>query len=166
MGLKSCKECGKEISSKADKCPHCGAPVKKKGIGCVGAFLLIIFVLWVIGSLSSNKQTSSSYNYVAPSVQTPAPKIKMEIVDGWKWEDEGDWTYIRGSVKNVGDLPIGYFEVRAEYKNANGEVVDTGYTNSGERVNPGAAKKFEIMHRDSGEFKKVSIMVDGIRGLR
>jgi len=25
MGLIKCKECGKEISDKAQKCPHCGA---------------------------------------------------------------------------------------------------------------------------------------------
>lgn len=27
MALIKCKECGKEISDKADKCPHCGCPV-------------------------------------------------------------------------------------------------------------------------------------------
>lgn len=27
MSLIECKECGKEVSSKAGKCPNCGAPV-------------------------------------------------------------------------------------------------------------------------------------------
>lgn len=27
MALKSCAECGKQISDKAASCPHCGAPV-------------------------------------------------------------------------------------------------------------------------------------------
>lgn len=27
MAIKTCKECGKEVSTKAEKCPSCGAPV-------------------------------------------------------------------------------------------------------------------------------------------
>lgn len=27
MALKKCKECGNQVSTKADKCPKCGAPV-------------------------------------------------------------------------------------------------------------------------------------------
>ena len=49
MALKKCKECGKEVSSKADLCPHCGAKQKRKGIGCGGA-LLIIIAIGFIGS--------------------------------------------------------------------------------------------------------------------
>ena len=49
MALKKCKECGKEVSTKADLCPHCGAKQKRKGIGCGGA-LLILIVIGVIGS--------------------------------------------------------------------------------------------------------------------
>jgi uncharacterized membrane protein YvbJ len=29
MAMIYCNECGKEISDKADKCPHCGCPVFK-----------------------------------------------------------------------------------------------------------------------------------------
>lgn len=49
MALKKCKECGKEVSTKADLCPNCGAKQKRKGIGCGGA-LLILIVIGVIGS--------------------------------------------------------------------------------------------------------------------
>jgi len=49
MALKKCKECGKEVSTKADLCPHCGAKQKRKGIGCGGAILILI-VIGFIGS--------------------------------------------------------------------------------------------------------------------
>jgi uncharacterized membrane protein YvbJ len=67
MALINCDECGKKISSKAEACPQCGAPVGgsiapplgsvKKGIttrpdfwhdpnvGAVGCLLLLIVVL-------------------------------------------------------------------------------------------------------------------------
>lgn len=30
MALIKCSECGKEVSNKADSCPHCGNPITKK----------------------------------------------------------------------------------------------------------------------------------------
>lgn len=32
MALIICSECGKEISSKAEKCPNCGNPINENGI--------------------------------------------------------------------------------------------------------------------------------------
>jgi predicted amidophosphoribosyltransferase len=28
MSLIDCKECGRKVSTKADKCPHCGSPIE------------------------------------------------------------------------------------------------------------------------------------------
>ncbi|HIJ53679.1 MAG TPA: hypothetical protein HPP66_11070 [Planctomycetes bacterium] len=47
MALKKCKECGQEISTKSERCPHCGAPTAR-GVGVVGRFLLIILLAIVI----------------------------------------------------------------------------------------------------------------------
>ncbi len=49
MALKKCRECGNRVSTKADKCPNCGAPLKKSTkIGCLGSIVVIIFVLIII----------------------------------------------------------------------------------------------------------------------
>lgn len=54
MALIKCKECGKEISKKADSCPNCGFNLKKEkenlnqGIGCLVLIVLIILGwLWI-----------------------------------------------------------------------------------------------------------------------
>lgn len=153
MAIKPCKECGKDVATSAEKCPNCGAPVKRKGISCLGAVGLAIAAFVLLGLFGGGSRQSS----------TPTPSSALKIVDGWGWTYTDDWTYIRGSVKNEGTAPITYFEVRAEYLNKKGEVVDTDYTNSTERVNPGASKKFEIMHRRSPEFKTVSISIGKAR---
>ena len=45
-----CKECGKDLSSKAEICPNCGVRVKKKGIiSKAFRFFEVIGVLIVIG---------------------------------------------------------------------------------------------------------------------
>ena len=65
MAMKKCKECGNEVSTKAESCPKCGRVLKKK-MGCfkyIGLGFLILFVLGVIGSLmndGSKKSTSDS----------------------------------------------------------------------------------------------------------
>ncbi len=54
MALKKCKECGKEISSKAKTCPNCGAPIKKQistGSGCLIIILFVIFIAWIFSSV-------------------------------------------------------------------------------------------------------------------
>ena len=54
MALRKCKECGKEVSSKASACPNCGAPVKKAPTqygcgGCLGFLLIGVVLLSIIG---------------------------------------------------------------------------------------------------------------------
>ena len=48
MAIKACKECEKEVSTKADKCPHCGYVLKRK----IGFFrmVLLLFVLLIIAN--------------------------------------------------------------------------------------------------------------------
>lgn len=84
----------------------------------------------------------------------------LTIQDGWKWIVDGNYTYVRGRVKNTSGKTINYFKIVAHYKNKAGEVIDTDYTNSGETLGPGMSKEFEIMHRDSDEYHTVSIFVE------
>jgi len=47
MALINCKECNQEISSKAEKCPHCGCPIKKK-ISFTGCFMVLLGLITAI----------------------------------------------------------------------------------------------------------------------
>ncbi|MFZ3088021.1 MAG: zinc-ribbon domain-containing protein [Methylotenera sp.] len=75
MALSKCKECGKEVSSKAEACPHCGAPIKKqqKQYGCGTLILLGIIVMVLISVFSSNDTSTSSVP------KTPEEIRKAEI---------------------------------------------------------------------------------------
>lgn len=59
MALKKCKECGHDVSSKADTCPHCGFKNKPKQFGC-GAFLLILFVVSILISFINQSLDDSA----------------------------------------------------------------------------------------------------------
>jgi hypothetical protein len=58
MAMTKCRECKKDISSKAESCPHCGAPVakpkKSSGIGC-GTVIVIAIVLAIVGGQISEQ---------------------------------------------------------------------------------------------------------------
>ena len=56
MALKKCKECGNEISSKAEACPQCGAPQKKK-TSIVTWFVLILILFGVVGAIFDSLNT-------------------------------------------------------------------------------------------------------------
>lgn len=57
MALSKCKECGKEISTKADRCPHCGAPQKPKQYGC-GTLILLVLVVGIFASIFGSTNDS------------------------------------------------------------------------------------------------------------
>ena len=56
MAMTKCKECGNEISSKADSCPKCGAKVKRTS--AFTKFVLVLIVTGVVGSIIGTIQRS------------------------------------------------------------------------------------------------------------
>lgn len=67
MALISCKECSKEVSDKASKCPHCGAQLKSSGIAKTFKFLLIsililVVLLFMIGSCTPEYERQAREN--------------------------------------------------------------------------------------------------------
>lgn len=76
MALTNCKECGKEVSKKAETCPHCGAPLKKQPTqyGCGTLIILGIVVFILIGVFSSNDTSTPS----APKTPEQVRKEQIE----------------------------------------------------------------------------------------
>lgn len=143
---------------------------------------MAIIFSWIVGSPDKNYTTKKTGKTKSPNFEEIRRLIKetrdleqklaqerananLEIQEGWTWETTlgESYSYIRGTVKNMGDTVINYFEVVALYKDAEGNVLDTDYTNSGETLRPGWSKEFEIMHRVRREYKKVSIYVQNVR---
>jgi len=55
MALIKCKECGKEVSSEARKCPHCGKKLKTSRIGKGILYVFVIIIgLGILGTIISN----------------------------------------------------------------------------------------------------------------
>lgn len=185
-----CPYCGTEVKEGWVFCPNCaknistGEPVSKvdpdkdpvnepaKKIqdgpksGAANAIAgLIVVALFVGGFLAfavphDNKPNTSATTAGAATTQ----QSKMEVKEGWKWKvDNYGFSRITGSVENTGKTAVNYFEVRAEFLDENGKVVDTTYCNSAERVEPGAQKTFEMMHKYNSKFKSARLKVENVK---
>lgn len=74
MALKPCKECGKEVSTAAKTCPHCGTPGPTGGIqtgGCAnrgaGCLLAVIVIGVIVALLGDGYEAPTTDGRVAPT---------------------------------------------------------------------------------------------------
>jgi len=74
MALVKCKECGKDVSTKAAACPNCGAKVKKpSGLGTTVIVILVSVVVMVI--VFGNEDPGKANNATQASAATPAKPL-------------------------------------------------------------------------------------------
>jgi len=71
MAMTKCKECGNEISTKADACPKCGAKIRRTGCLTMGIAILIALVVlfMIVGSCQQAREGGGSTSYT-PSTST------------------------------------------------------------------------------------------------
>ena len=101
--------------------------------------LVIVMGMVVISGCGSAKVTSNNLNNVL--------KVgDVEITEGH------GYITINASVTNLSSRPIRYFEVAALIVDTNGKVIDSAIANSDEMINPGNAKKIEIMAKGDKNF--------------
>jgi hypothetical protein len=83
MALAKCRECGKQVSSEASKCPHCGisnpCPELATGIVCLIAFAIVGF--WFF---SGECRDSSDMKPASSKAVTYAPsRPSHSTLDAW-----------------------------------------------------------------------------------
>lgn len=85
MAIVKCKECGVEVSSKAESCPKCGARLAAKPMGC-GTLIGVSVLALIIGSafLSIfNTETPTPATHVAAS-SSATPVVQ------WRYSHDAD----------------------------------------------------------------------------
>lgn len=84
MALIKCTECKDKISDKAESCPTCGSPVKKKTSGCtlvITAGLIFFIGMAIVGSMNRTPSSTSTSNPAPQATQkkprAPAPEYSI-----------------------------------------------------------------------------------------
>ncbi|WP_416777810.1 zinc-ribbon domain-containing protein [Xenorhabdus budapestensis] len=81
MALKKCKECGKEVSTSAKTCPHCG--VKDPGVGAkekLGGFIVLFLIIGGIWFYFSGDDETNDTKTVS-ATKTCAPTDTQCLFD-------------------------------------------------------------------------------------
>lgn len=94
MAMVNCKECGKEISSKAAACPHCGFKPEKDKAGC--AQVLVVGFVAVLVAVVGLSMCSPS---------TPTKVASPEEERQFK-EEVGALAYLRDRMKNPASFEL------------------------------------------------------------
>ena len=136
MAIKPCKECGNQISDKAESCPSCGAKQPKK-MG-IFAWIAIIFVgLLVIGAIADGGDGSS--------VSEPSPKelALQNLGFDFEWGKAGfdSVMEINMTIKNNGTKDIKDLTVECVHSSNSGTVVDRNKREVYEVIKAGETKK-------------------------
>jgi len=85
------------------------------------------------------------------------------IQDNYTYKIKGDYIYINGSVKNTGTTDINYFEVKVDFIDDKGNILDSDYTNDGLMLKPNAMREFEIMHRYNSSYNNFRLLVGDVK---
>ena len=88
MALIKCKECGTEVSSKAETCPKCGARVVAKPMGC-GTLIGVIFLgAIIISAFSSIFSSGTGSGTASQSTSLPSASIAHKPI-----LPDSQWSY-------------------------------------------------------------------------
>lgn len=105
MSMTKCSECKREVSTRAKKCPHCGAPVASLHNtlpGLIAVVIAAIVVIWIFyGGGDGDAANKSSRSTTTPVQQMDALDQAVETFVG---------NYKRAQIKEGLDIAIQKYE--------------------------------------------------------
>ncbi|MDD2581999.1 MAG: hypothetical protein PHR66_08405 [Desulfuromonadaceae bacterium] len=141
MAITKCKECGNEVSTKADSCPKCGAKIKKS-IGC-GGLILVFIVLGIIGSMFSQSPNSTSTSPSAPSATDIKNQVKEQVkIKKLNWNKSGfdNVMMVNATFDNKSNKDIKDIELTCDHFSNSGTKIDSNKRVIYEVVKAGKSK--------------------------
>ena len=136
MAIKQCKECGNQVSDKAQSCPSCGAKQPKK-MGIFAWIAIICVGMLVIGAIADGGDGSS--------VSEPSPKelALQNLGFDFEWGKAGfdSVMEINMTIKNNGTKDVKDLTVECVHSSNSGTVVDRNKREVYEVIKAGETKK-------------------------
>lgn len=153
-----CRNCGKELVNIKPKL------LKNKTKRKIIIYYVIIFsAIALVYNFANTKESPKKTDYPSQSLDYNTPTTSdLEIVN-WNSRISGGYTYIEGSVENVGDSTITYYKIVVDLLNKyTRKVENSEYTISLEDLEPDESRKFSIMVDDLYLDDQIQILVDKV----
>lgn len=116
MALVPCSECGKEVSDKANVCPHCGIKRKKelgnlKGcLGITAIFAVGFFVVLFVFSFAEPKKNAIDVCKMMLRMESAnSDNVKIDDINGVRYGDKVtyEWTPLTLKIQNSHGALVG-----------------------------------------------------------
>lgn len=99
---------------------------------------------------------------VASSGDTSTNNATNVKIGDFVYKVDGNYDYVKGDITNNGNRKIKYIEVVAKYRDANGKVIDSDWTNCTD-IDAGDSAYYEIMHKHIEGTKSVEVKVNDVK---
>jgi hypothetical protein len=128
MAMTKCKECGTEISTKAEPCPKCGAKAPKKTSAftwLVAGLMVLGFIGYISGNNTGSTVTSTATQSPAPAGPTKAATINNVKLD-FSWSKAGYDNIMKANFTftNKNTYPVKDLEITCTHSAPSGTVID------------------------------------------
>lgn len=154
MALVNCKECGKQVSTEAKACLHCGArPPKKTGI--LGWFVLVAGTFIVVQCSLSG--TGSNTHGIAQSPEQTKYQTQQKLLSDAKFACRG---FVEKSLKSPATAEFqNYNKFAANQDSVSNNYWVSGYVDSQNGFGAMIRTNFacELKRSDSGQWLLVSL---------
>lgn len=117
MSMKVCKDCGTEVSKRAQACPKCGRKLKKSSLRIVlGIIVLIIGISIMAGSGNNTTSTNNSSNQSVVTKEN-YDKINKGMTEQQVKDILGEPTSVSESeTPGVGTMKLNHYQEGLELK--------------------------------------------------
>ena len=132
MAMKTCKDCGTEVSKSAKSCPKCGRKLKNSGLRI---FLGILIIFVGLAGIASGGETEVTSNEATE---------KFTLVSDDMTTDSIGSCYIEGTIQNNTDKSYTYVDVRFNIYDAKGNQLGTAIDNIN-NLEPNATWKYKAI---------------------
>lgn len=166
--MKKCQQCGGTYSDDMTYCSVCGKTLRNSvsrtriAVLISAAVSLTLIVLIALGGSALKKQQkaiddSNRQKRINEVLNTPTTS-DVVIHSDYNIRQSGDYVYIDGTIENVSEKNVRYYEIGIRFYDRNGTIVDTDMTN-GSNLGVGEMQTFSTMHRDSHNWSKVDLYI-------
>lgn len=172
MAMTKCRECGNQLSTKAQACPQCGAIYKSgspilttiKWIILAPVIAVVGYCSWMMGTAMDSVERGKTTQAATSSAPAKPAAPQLHIVS-WKCTRERNWMKTEGEVRNISANAMDGVMAVATYRTKSGEFVTSDDALiEYQPILPNQTSPFSVMTRNNPEISGCEVAFKKIMG--
>lgn len=165
MAIKKCHDCGKELSTSAKACPHCGAPQARRTSLVTWVVVAVVgYMAYSCASVMGDLPGGTVGTGATSTTSAPTCSAKDFTISDLKGKREYDYLTITARLHNGCKIAAGA-QIKVSTYDAAGTLIDTKdiWPASVRNIEPGGHENFKTMFRDTKGTKNFDTQVLSVK---